>query len=216
MVVNSYGFLLLISHLDMRKVMSKNQKKLGSSPSISDSFLKNQTFLKKFVNRFFSNQEDIEDVVQETYLRAYVAEQKRDIEKHKAFLFSTARNIALTKLTKKSRQITGYLEEFSRRDDIEQQPSADEIAEAQQQLAIYCAAVETLEGKCREAFLLRKVHGMAHREIAKQMSVSLSSVEKYLRQGALACNAYVKRSNEDNFHDVLVRKISNLNGKKSK
>ncbi len=194
----------------------KNKEKLDVQTSISASFLENQTFLKKFINRFFINQEDIEDVVQETYLRAYVAEQKRDIEQHKAFLFSTARNIALTKLTKKSRQITDYLEEFSRREDLDRQPSADEVAEAQQQLSIYCAAVETLDGKCREAFLLRKVHGMAHKEIAEQMSVSLSSVEKYLRQGALVCNAYIKRSNAISSQDSLVKRLSNLNGKKSK
>lgn len=193
--------------------MNKDRKKDISDSAISASFLDNQSFLKKFINRFFSNQEDIEDVVQEAFLRAYVAEQKKKIEQPKAFLFSTARNIALTKLTKKSKQITDYLEEFSRRDDVEQQPSADEIAEAQQQLAIYCAAVETLDGKCREAFLLRKVHGLAHKEIALQMSLSLSSVEKYLRQGALACNAYIKRSNGEGVQDGLLGTISSLSGK---
>lgn len=176
----------MVNRTDARKGLS----------AVSASFLENLVFLKKFLNRFFSSQQDIEDVVQEAYLRAYVAEQKKVIDQPKAFLFTTARNIALTKLTEKSKQITDYLEDSLKPDDLEISPSADEIAEAQEQLSIYCAAVAALTGKCREAFLLRKVHGLAHKEIAKQMSLSISSVEKYLRTGALMCNTYIRNANE--------------------
>jgi RNA polymerase sigma-70 factor (ECF subfamily) len=165
--------------------MSEKRKNRSVDTDISGSFLKHQIYLKKFISRYFSNKEDVEDVVQETYLRAYVAEQKIEISKHKSFLFSTAKNIALTKLTKKSKQITDFLEEYSKRDDLQDDPSPAELVDAKQQLAIYCAAVETLSGKCREAFLLRKVHGMTHKEIAVQMSLSLSSVEKYLHRAML-------------------------------
>jgi hypothetical protein len=41
-------------------------------------------------------------------------------------------------------------------------------------------------------FLLRKVHGLAHKEIAERMSLSVSSVEKYLLKGILACRAFVQ------------------------
>jgi len=42
---------------------------------ISQIFLENSHFLKKILSRFLSERQDIEDVVQETYLRAYKAEQ---------------------------------------------------------------------------------------------------------------------------------------------
>lgn len=162
---------------------------------ITNSFLQNQSFLKQFVNRFFSNKEDVEDVIQETYLRAYVAGQKAEIAKPKSFLFTTAKNIALTKLTKKSKQVTDFLEDYSQRNDLELEPTPAEIVDAQQQLIIYCAAVRTLNGKCREAFLLKKVHGMTHKEIAQQMSLSLSSVEKYLHKAMILCDQYILKSN---------------------
>lgn len=166
--------------------------------------------MRNFVNRFFPNQaSDVEDVVQETYLRAYVAEQSREIRQPKSFLFSTARNIAINKLSKKSRQITSYLEDFSQHHELSTESAASDLAEARQQLSIYCAAVEALDGKCREIFLLRKVHGMSHKEIASHMSLSISSVEKYLRKGILAFHRYVQSSNSVDGKTTGIRLASN-------
>lgn len=160
--------------------------------AVSAAFLENYVFLKRFLARYFSNRQDIEDVAQETYLRAYVAEQKKEIEQPKAFLFRIAKNLALTQLTKKSRKITDYLEECGASVVIECGAAADSEAEALESLGLYCDAVASLPEKCRQVFLLRKVHGLAHKEIAERMSLSVSSVEKYLLRGVLECNAFVQ------------------------
>ena len=160
--------------------------------AVSAAFLVNHDFLKRFLARFFSNSQDIEDVAQEAYLRAYVAEQQKDIEQPKAYLFRIARNLALTELTRKSKKITDYLEECDASVVIECGAAADSEVEAQESLGLYCEAVAALPEKCRQVFLLRKVHGLAHKEIAKRMSLSVSSVEKYLLRGILECQAFVQ------------------------
>ncbi len=160
--------------------------------AVSAAFLENLAFLERFLARFFSDRRDIEDVAQEAYLRAYVAEQQKDIEQPKAYLFRIAKNLALTKLTKKSEKITDYLEESGAHMVIEFAASVDSEVEAQEALGLYCEAVAALPEKCRQVFLLRKVHGLAHKEIAKRMSLSVSSVEKYLLRGILECKAFVQ------------------------
>ncbi len=160
--------------------------------AVTAAFLVNHDFLKRFLARFFSNSQDIEDVAQETYLRAYVAEQQKEIEQPKAYLFRIARNLALTQLTKKSKKITDYLEESGASVVIECGAAADSEVEAEESLGLYCEAVAALPEKCRQVFLLRKVHGLAHKEIAKRMSLSVSSVEKYLLRGILECKAFVQ------------------------
>ncbi len=167
----------------------------GSKPSsVTVAFLKHRTFLQKFLNRFFSEQQDIEDVTQEAFLRAYMAEQKKagGIERPKAYLFRIAKNIALTRLTRKSRQITTYIADLSPSVVLESGATAEEEAVAEESLGLYCQAVASLSDKCRQVFLLRKVHGLTHKEIAARLSLSVSSVEKYLRQGVLACRAYMR------------------------
>lgn len=160
--------------------------------AVSAAFVSNNEFLKRFLARFFSDRQDIEDVAQEAYLRAYVAEQKKDIEQPKAFLFRIARNLALTQLTRKSRQITDYIEDSGDPTVIESGETVDGEVEAQESFGLYCEAVAALPEKCRQVFLLRKVHGLPHKEIAERMSMSVSSVEKYLRRGILECRAYVR------------------------
>jgi len=168
---------------------TRNRRPLSA---VSAAFLENNIFLKRFLARFFSDSQDIEDVAQEAYLRAYVAEQQKEIEQPKAYLFRIAKNLALTELTKKSKKITDYLEESGAYVVIECGPAADSELEAQESLGLYCEAVVALPEKCRQVFLLRKVHGLAHKEIAKRMSLSVSSVEKYLHRGILECKTFVQ------------------------
>lgn len=160
--------------------------------TVTAAFLEYNSFLRKFIAGFLPTQQDIEDVAQEAYLRAYMAEQRESIEQPKAFLFRIAKNLALTKLSKKSRLITDYIEEAGTKVVIQKAAAVDEELEAQQCLGLYCEAVASLPEKCRQVFLLRKVHGLAHKEIAERMALSISSVEKYLRQGILACQAHLR------------------------
>jgi len=102
------------------------------------------------------------------------------------------KNVALTRLTRKSEQITDYIADLSVPDVMYSETSAADEAEADESLGIYCEAVAALPEKCRQVFLLRKVHGLTHREIAERMSLSISSVEKYLLKGILACQAFIQ------------------------
>lgn len=166
--------------------------RVAARSSVTAAFLESSAFLKKFLSRILPLQQDIEDVAQEAYLRAYIAEQRESIEQPKAFLFRVAKNLALTRLTRKSRQITDYIEEAGDSLLMETAAALDAEIEAQQCLGLYCEAVAALPEKCRQVFLLRKVHGLGHKEIAARMGLSVSSVEKYLREGILACQMHLK------------------------
>ena len=178
------------------KTKTKKETSSQNGLSISTAFLENESFIKKFLARFFYEPQDIEDVAQEACLRAYVAEQSKHIEQPKAFLFRVAKNIALNKLGKKSQQITDYIEDLGGSDVIQGTSNVADEVEAEQALGLYCEAVATLPDKCRQVFLLRKVHGLTHKKIAQRMSLSVSSVEKYLLKGVLACRDFIdKREN---------------------
>lgn len=168
----------------------RSRSETGSA--VTAAFLESSDFLKKFLARFLRVQQDIEDVAQEAYLRAYVAEQRESIEQPKAFLFRVAKNLVLTRLSRKSRQITDYIEEADASAIMQVEAGLDQELEAQECLGLYCEAVASLPEKCRQVFLLRKVHGLNHKEIAERLGLSVSSVEKYLRAGILACQAHIE------------------------
>lgn len=172
-----------------------DNKRRGLS-DISLSFLENSTLLKKFLTRFLVQRQDIEDVVQEAYLRAYDAEKKNEIDQPKAFLFRIARNIALNELKKKSRRLTDYVENYDEPHVKHESPTLEDEIGAQQHIGLYCEAIASLPVQCRRVFLLRKTHGLQHKEIASRLGLTLSSVEKHLRKGAIACQAYIEKYEE--------------------
>ncbi len=172
--------------------MTKKTQEKPELSAVTESFLENHTFLKKFLSRYFSNQQDIEDVSQEAYLRAFVEEQQKGVRSPKAFLFHVAKNVALSRLSKKSRQITDYLEDLPTMEIAGHEAGADAELEAQELLKLYCEAMASLPEKCRQAFILRKVHGLSHKEISKRLCVSPSSVDKYLKRGLLTCDEYLQ------------------------
>lgn len=174
--------------------MLKPARQTSSQTTISCAFITCEPLLKRFLARFFSEQRDIEDVAQEAYLRAFAAERRKKIARPKAYLFRVAKNIALTELTKKSKQITTCIEDMDASLVIENtvaENSVDAVVEALDSLELYCEAIATLSEKCRMVFLLRKVRGLTHREIAARMSLSVSSVEKYLATAVLALRQLV-------------------------
>lgn len=93
--------------------------------------------LKQFIGRIFiTNKQDVDDIVQEAFLLAYRAESKKEIEKPKSFLFKIAKNVALSKLRKKSRRPTDYLEDFDTSDVLVTEWTLEEKVMAQQTLGI--------------------------------------------------------------------------------
>lgn len=176
----------------MKQDTSSHLRERSDLSGVSNVFLDNFSYLKKFLARYLSKSQDIEDVVQETYLRAFNAEQGKAIEKPKAFLFRIAKNIALTELSKKGRQITDYIEDVDAKAVNKEFVNVEDEVEAEQSIGLYCEAVASLPERRRRVYLLRKVHGLSHKEIADRLSVSPSTVDKHLSKALLACRAYIK------------------------
>ena len=172
----------------------------GNRSTVTGAFIESHSVLRRFLSRFFSDEHDVEDAAQEAFLRAYVAEQQRTIEQPRRYLFRIAKNVALSTLTRKSRQITEYLEESSPSTVVESDASAELELEARESFGLICEAVAKLPEKCRQVYLLRKVHGLSHKEIAERMSLTVSSVEKYLLRGVRETRAFVERR-EGHFPD---------------
>lgn len=171
---------------------SKNKTRGG----VAAAFVECNEVLKRLLTRYFTEPQDINDVAQEAFLRAYVAEQTRKIEQPRAYLVRVARNLALTKLTEKSRQITDYIEDMTAKALVDDESAVDSQLEAEQMFGLYCEAVVRLPEKMRHVYLLRKVHGLSHKEIAERLSLSVSSVEKYLLRGILICREHVRENSE--------------------
>lgn len=183
---------------------------MGKSPSppkepwglgIDTAFLACESALKRYLARYLHRREDIDDMAQETYLRAYKATDKRLIEFPKAYLFKVARTVALAELSKKMQQLTDYLEDMPI-EGVEGDGPVDEELIAEQRVTLYCDAIAELPPQCRRVFLMRKVQGLTHKEIAAALDISVSAVERNMTRGLFQFKRYVDGSDQQGRQEV--------------
>ena len=159
--------------------------------AVTDAFLEHSRYLKSFLHRYIHRQQDIEDIAQEAYIRAFKVEQDAEVGHPKTLLFTIAKNIALNELRSKARRVTDYMEECQTLPEQASSTAEDEVV-AFEYLEHYCAAVDNLPEQCRRVYLLRKVHGLSHKEIAERLQITVRTVERHLQKGMLRCRTQLR------------------------
>ncbi|MEE9272085.1 MAG: RNA polymerase sigma factor [Robiginitomaculum sp.] len=175
----------------------RNKKSSNLAPNskmrIFKVFQENETIIKGFLRRYTSNQHDIEDITQETILRALHAEKIKKIREPRAFIFGVAKNIARKHLEKKSRSLINFIEDFSEKEYISNETPVDDQVDARQRMMVFWEAVTTLPPQCQKVFVLKRVYGYSHKEIAKKLKISVSTVEKHAASGLKRCSEFMEK-----------------------
>ena len=139
---------------------------------------------------------EIEDIVQETYVRICQIENKDQIIAPRSFLFKTARNLALDYVKRAETRLAISVEDTADGEFGQAERRADETFEdvaSNEEFASFCDAVRHLPKQCRRAFVLKKVYGYSQREIAEEMGISESTVEKHVALGIKRCTHFLAK-----------------------
>lgn len=147
--------------------------------------------LERLVRRFV-RPADIEDIVQETFVRAYEAELVRPIRHPRAFMLQTARNLALNHIDRCDQRIVESLEDLVDSTTLPRSNGLDVELETMERFHAFCRAVRELPLQCRRAFILKKVYGLSQHEIADYLGIAESTVEKHVAKGFLHCWRYLE------------------------
>lgn len=138
---------------------------------------------------------EIEDIVQETYVRVCQVENQGDIHHPQSFMLKTARNLALDYIKRAESRLVVSMDEHLESELPGLRTSDDDTcdrAAANQEFGHFCEAVRQLPLQCRKAFVLRKVYGYSQKEIALSLEISESTVEKHIATGIKRCAHYMK------------------------
>lgn len=143
--------------------------------------------LRRFLLRRLGNPADAADAAQETYLRLLKALTSAEIEHPRIFLFFVARNVAATLGTRRRFEANLFRSttDLDVTEAVDPQGRTEQQVIARQQLRLVAAAIDDLPPRCREAFLLSALDGLANGEIAGRLGISRSMVEKHLAKALL-------------------------------
>jgi RNA polymerase sigma-70 factor (ECF subfamily) len=141
---------------------------------------------------------EIEDILQEAYVRVCQVANVASIRTPQSYLFRTVRNLALDHSKRAESRLTDSLG-----DDDGVAADAEHLADqtfeqvaSNEEFALFCDAVRHLPVQCRRAFVLRKVYGYSQREIAAELNLTESTVEKHIALGIKRCMHFIRQFDE--------------------
>jgi len=117
--------------------------------------------LKAYLRGTFPSVSDVDDVVQESYLRIWKARAAQPFQSARAFLFKVARNLALDLVRREQVSPIDVARNFSELTELslidESGLSAAERAVIQEKIRLLGEAIARLPECCREIIVLRKL-----------------------------------------------------------
>lgn len=136
--------------------------------------------LRLFLYRQLKSPETAADLAQETYLRMLRQPPRKPVDNLRAFIFRIGRNLAIDHIRSRDTREQhdeglAYLYEVTG-----ESPELIDTVAAQQELDTLREALERLPSLCQRIFVMARLQGMAHKDIARELQISVSTVEKQL------------------------------------
>ncbi len=128
-----------------------------------------------------------DDTLHDTYLRLQGLRAVPELDNHRAYLFRVANNIALDRLRAVRRDQQRQGSDDTGLEQANVAPMADAALEQRERLQLLARAIAELPPRCREAFLLHKIDGLSHSEVAERLGISRSMVEKHVMKALAHC-----------------------------
>ncbi len=144
-----------------------------------------------FLNARLGNRHVAEDVVHDAYLRVLERTSQTPIEQPRAFLYRTALNLVIDDHRRNALRQAEPLEVLDSDEGIFS-PSPQACVDQGQRLEQLQRALGELTPLCRDSFMLRKIEGLSHPQIAERLGISRSLVEKHIVNAMKHCRVRLR------------------------
>ncbi len=158
-----------------------------------------EPMLRGWLKSRFPEDCDIDDVLQESFMRVLRAREEGEVRSPKAFLFATARNLAVDIVRRKNFLKAESLVENDSLSVLDEDGGLRENVSRNQELELLTKAIQELPERCRRIFTLRKVYNLSQAEIAKKMGISVNTVSNQLTIGVRKCRDFMQENCDRNF-----------------
>lgn len=171
----------------------------GDQASYEKLMKKYYQLIYNLIFRMISRKEDVEDLTQEAFIKAFNSLQNFDRQfAFSTWLFKIATNNAIDYLRKKKLNTFSIDKEIESEEsdfkfeipDIENKP--DRVIMEDQRKKILDEAIESLPPKYKEVIILRHKLDKEYEEIAKELKLPLGTVKAHIFRGRELLNKFLK------------------------
>ncbi len=143
-------------------------------------FTEHEVRLRMFVAARASNRADIDDIVQDAFLKFHASNQDQLIENPLGYLYRIAMNIIIDHGRRRSPLANSVDIEGISEDHLAMAPSQEHGRRLADLERAYHAALAELSPRCAEIFQLRRHGRMATPDVAARLSITTRMVQKHM------------------------------------
>jgi len=148
--------------------------------------------LVRRITRITRDRNGAEDVVQSAMVRMLEHRRANAIDDPEAFVARAAVNLAIDERRQRARRPQEALD-FIAEAMADTYPLQDELLRTRQRLARLKLGMTRLSPRTREVFLLHRLEGLKYREIAEQLGITVSAVEKHVAKASLFLTRWTEK-----------------------
>jgi RNA polymerase sigma factor (sigma-70 family) len=152
-----------------------------------------EAMLIQFLHHNWRNRADVEDMLQDIYVRVCEAALRQIPIPAKPFVFTIARNLLIDRVRREQIVPIDAVADLDALGVAKDEPGPDQNVIARDELRRLQEALDRLPPRCREAIVLRQVDGLSRREIAQRMGIGEGTVKDYVAEGVRALASMLYR-----------------------
>lgn len=174
---------------------------LESSPArwFADEVHPHGAQLKSYLRGTFPAVRDVDDVVQESFLRIWQARAAHPIKSAKAFLYTVARHLALDEVRRSKISPVILVRDLAALPVSEDKPSIQELLSRQEKLTLLAQAIVSLPTRMREVVILHKIEGLTQFEVAQKLGLAPKTVDNLVTRGVKRCREFLRHRGVEHF-----------------
>ncbi len=148
--------------------------------------------LLKLLRRRGHSREDAEDLIQDAFLSLHTYCRKADVRSQEGFLVRAVlhRSTSLHRDRHRGRYTGEPIESLSL---VDPAPAMEEVISAEERLDRITRALNAVGPRTRDVFLMHRLWGFSYPEIAKQLGVTVSAVERRIARAIDAVTDELQR-----------------------
>ncbi|MGH8016917.1 MAG: RNA polymerase sigma factor [Opitutaceae bacterium] len=133
--------------------------------------------LRAWLRARYPDSPDVDDIVQEAFMRALDAHRSGSLRSPRAFVFTTARNLALNQIRRRRNECAEELAENELQSVLTSEQDIRDGIALKQEFELLTTAIQSLPNRCRQVITLRKLYGLSQKEVAVTLGIAEHTVE---------------------------------------
>jgi RNA polymerase sigma factor (sigma-70 family) len=162
------------------RVMSERETVQVHRSTLAEEARPVRGWLTRYFRRRVSNPAEVEDMVQDVFARMVARDSAEPVEHLGGYVLKTASSVLTDRARRRSSQRASLHVAFDSEQHGEEDMDPARILGGKEDLHAATVALLSLPERTRTVFILRRLEGRRYQDIAAQLGVSVSAVEKHM------------------------------------